>query len=99
MLSLNQGRENNKNMITASQARSLSQRCEEYIDKLAHYEEHIENLIKDTTMTGRTIAEYSFPSDSDKFSLIHDLKKILIDNGYQIQEKQSPREHVLMISW
>lgn len=86
-------------MITASKARSLSQRCEEYIDKLAHYEEQIENLIKDTTMTGRTIAEYSFPSDSDKFSLIHDLKKILLGNEYQVQEKQTPKEHIIMISW
>lgn len=86
-------------MITASKARNLSQRCEEYMNKLAYYEEQIENLIRDTAMTGRTIAEYSFPSDSDKFSLIHDLKKILFENRYQVKEKQTPKEHIIMISW
>lgn len=86
-------------MITASKARNLSQRCDEYMGKLAHYEEQIENLIKDTATTGRTITEYSFPSDSDKFSLIHDLKKILLENKYQVQEKQTPKEHIIMVSW
>lgn len=86
-------------MITARKARDISQRCKEYINKLGLYEEQIEESIKSTAAIGRTIAEYKFEPDSDKFSLIHDLKKILIDNGYQVQEKQSPREHVLMISW
>ena len=86
-------------MITARKARDISERYSEYMDKLQGYENDVEELIKSTAHIGRTIVSFEVKEDEDKYSIVHDLKKILLENNYHVHEKISPDKIILDISW
>lgn len=86
-------------MITAKRARDISERCDEYMEKLKNYKEDIEDLIKSIAITGRTITSFEVKESDDRYSIVHDLKKILLENGYHVHEKISSEKIILEISW
>ena len=86
-------------MITARKARDISERCSEYMDKLQGYENDVEELIKSTAHIGRTIVSFEVKEDEDRYSIVHDLKKILLENNYHVHEKISFEKFVLEIGW
>ena len=86
-------------MITARKARDISERYSEYMDKLQGYENDVEELIKSTAHIGRTIASFEVKESDDRYSISHDLKKILLENNYHVHEKISPDKIILDISW
>ena len=86
-------------MITARQARDISEKCSDYMKKLEKYEKNIEDLIKITAITGQTVAYYEVRRDKDYYSVMNDLKRILLDNNYSVKVNDYSDKFVLKISW
>ena len=86
-------------MITAKIARYVSERCNEYMEKLKNYKYDVEELIMERTSAGRTTASFEVKESDDRYSISHDLKKILLENNYHVHEKISPDKIILDISW
>lgn len=61
-------------MITAKIARYISERCNEYMEKLKNYKYDVEELIRERTSAGRTTASFEVKESDDRYSISHDLK-------------------------
>lgn len=85
-------------MITARQARDISERCSDYMEKLEKYEKNIEDLIRTTAITGKTAAYYEV-RDKDYISVMNDLERILLEKKYHVKVLDYSDKFVLKISW
>lgn len=87
-------------MISACIARKISQRCEEYTNKLDNYKKNLDSLIRTAASAGKTVVEFEIENAvADKNSIVNDLKRVLGYEKYSVHETISREKHILKISW
>lgn len=86
-------------MINAKKARELSQRCEEYCNKLIEHIKTIESWIKDCAHTGGSVITYNLWDEGDQASIAYDLEEKLREYGYRVGVLRSNNGYSLQIRW